>query len=254
MSDTRKKVSEAEQAMEACAALEGQFAHLRASWDMFFLGQDRAPPTKAHEALKKKIRAIKETHVQQTSARFRIDSLDAKFNTYDRLWHKNLQEMESGTFRRDLVKMKRKNEEPMPRTPPESLDPGPTETMPAAESASLGEHVPVATQLGQDAAPTLGAAPVRPRPKEGNPSMVGPATATAQGGLSDERLKALYNAYLAAKKRCNEDVSKLTFENMASTLKKQVPALLKHHNTEALDFKVIIKDGKAVLRAVPKAK
>ena len=65
-------------------------------------------------------------------------------------------------------------------------------------------------------------------------------------------MKAIFDAYVTAKKRCNEDTSKLTFDQMAQTLRKQVPELMKAHNAKSVEFKVVIKDGKAVLRAVPK--
>lgn len=247
--EPRRKVSDADVVLSECAALESQMAQLRIHYEMYFLGQERRPPTPAHETLKKRIRALRETHIQQTAARFRVDTLDTRFNTYERLWLRNLQEMENGTFRRDVAKMKRKHE----AQPPDSLDAGPTEAMNATEALPLGDHVPVATHLGHEAMPTLGAAPaMAPRPAPGGKALVGPATATASGGLSEDRLQALYNAYLSAKKRCNEDVSKLTFENMRASIQKQVPALLTKHNAHSVDFKVVIKDGKAVLRAVPK--
>ncbi len=65
-------------------------------------------------------------------------------------------------------------------------------------------------------------------------------------------MKAIYDAYVQAKKSTNEDTSKLSMDTMAATLRKQVPELLKKHNAKDVDFKVVIKDGKAVLRAVPK--
>ena len=78
------------------------------------------------------------------------------------------------------------------------------------------------------------------------------SAAAAKTALNETRLKEVYDAYVMAKKRCNEDVSRLSFDAVASTLKKQVPEILKKHNAKDVDFKVIIKDGKAVLKAVPK--
>ena len=40
--------------------------------------------------------------------------------------------------------------------------------------------------------------------------------------------------------------------SVAANLRKQVPELLKQHNAKSVEFKVVIKDGKAVLKAVPK--
>jgi hypothetical protein len=70
--------------------------------------------------------------------------------------------------------------------------------------------------------------------------------------MSEAKVKAIYDAYVTAKRRCQEDTSRLSLDAMATTLRKQVPELLKKHNAKEIDFKVVIKDGKAVLRAVPK--
>lgn len=55
-----------------------------------------------------------------------------------------------------------------------------------------------------------------------------------------------------AKRRCGEDTSKLSLNAVADTLKKQVPELMRLHQAKSVEFKVVIKDGKAVLRALPK--
>jgi hypothetical protein len=74
----------------------------------------------------------------------------------------------------------------------------------------------------------------------------------SDGGLNEQKIKAIYDAYVMAKKRCGEDTSKLSLDSVASTLKSQVPSLMKQHNAKSVEFKVVIKDGKAVLRALPK--
>ena len=71
-------------------------------------------------------------------------------------------------------------------------------------------------------------------------------------GISDDKLRAVYDAYVTAKRRCQEDTSKLSFESVAGNLRKQVPELMRQHNAKAVEFKVVIKDGKATLKAVPK--
>jgi hypothetical protein len=71
-------------------------------------------------------------------------------------------------------------------------------------------------------------------------------------GLSDEKLKVVYDAYVTAKRRNQEDTSKMNFESVAANLRKQVPELLKQHGAKSVEFKVVIKDGKATLKAVPK--
>jgi hypothetical protein len=79
-----------------------------------------------------------------------------------------------------------------------------------------------------------------------------PAPVAADGGLSDQKIKAIYDAYVMAKKRCGEDTRSVTLDSVSATLKKQVPELMKQHQAKSVEFKVVIKDGKAVLRALPK--
>jgi hypothetical protein len=70
--------------------------------------------------------------------------------------------------------------------------------------------------------------------------------------LSEQKIKAIYDAYVMAKKRCGEDTRNLTLESVSAMLRKQVPELMKQHNAKSVEFKVVIKDGKAILRALPR--
>ena len=65
-------------------------------------------------------------------------------------------------------------------------------------------------------------------------------------------MRAIYDAYVSAKRRCNESTTGITYDNLAATLRKQAPSLMQKHNASAIDFKVVIKGGKAVLKAVPR--
>jgi hypothetical protein len=97
--------------------------------------------------------------------------------------------------------------------------------------------------------------PVAARPPTGpRPAVPAarPPSATNASELSDDKLKGVYDAYVTAKRRNQEDTSKMTFESVAANLRKQVPELLKQHNAKSVEFKVVIKDGKATLKAVPK--
>jgi len=70
--------------------------------------------------------------------------------------------------------------------------------------------------------------------------------------LAEPQMRALYDAYVAAKKRCNEDVSRLTYESVARSVQKQVPELLARYKARSVEFKVVIQGGKALLKAVPR--
>ena len=69
--------------------------------------------------------------------------------------------------------------------------------------------------------------------------------------LSDEKLRRLYDTYLVARQRTGEPIEGLSFEAIASKIRAQVPVLMQKHNAKRVEFKVVIKGGKAVLKAVP---
>ena len=278
--------------MRSCLAVESELAELRAAFDQYFLGVERMPPTKRHDALKRQMRDLKGQFIRQTSVRFRIDNLAQKLTTFERLWDRTLKEIEAGTYKRHLFKAKlhQKAAKKPAETAHSNAEPdfdvdedldvsdlGPEElTAPNLESA-LAAAVsatkqaasfvrPSATMPGaQAAAATPAAKPPGPgypaypaKPAAAPPAVPRPVTAAAAsgagapGGLSDQKIKAIYDAYVMAKKRCGEDTSKLSLNAVADTLKKQVPALMKQHQAKSVEFKVVIKDGKAVLRALPK--
>jgi hypothetical protein len=361
-----------EAVLQECEALEAELAALRNAYEQYFLGNERQAPSRAHEDFKKRLMKLKGAFIRSTSAKFRVAGLHNKFLTYERLWVRTLQEIESGTYRRDLFKARRRaesrkasspgkdaqkgvvelpedisdmdfeeveelvrprpaNEPPLagagapaaggtpfrgtpavapvpgipavapvapavaPLTPPAAGTPPrgtpavapltgvppvapavpsvapvagtpprglPTVTPPLAGTPARGAPaVPPGMAAKPAATPAPGAVPpVRPPVAPGAaartpapPAAAPPRPpAAAGGGMSDDKLRAVYDAYVTAKRRCQEDTSKLTFESVAATLRKQVPELLKQHNAKAVEFKVVIKDGKASLKAVPK--
>ncbi|RKH70535.1 MXAN_5187 C-terminal domain-containing protein [Corallococcus aberystwythensis] len=345
--------SSSEAALHECEELEASIAELRHSYEQYFMGMERQAPIRAHEDLKKRMLRLKGAFVRSTSVKFRVQSLHNKFLTYERLWVRTIQEIEAGTYRRDLAKARRRagtkqpgaagerqkgvvdlteevtdmdfeeveeltgrrpiNEpklaseylaEPQPaggtpfrgspavapvaaqpagapRGTPAGLVP-PAKGIPAVAPASSGlpSIAPVGTPaLGTSKLPSVtpvvppggtpaagrpavppgmaAKAPGAPAPQQpARPAAVAapprPAAAGPGGGMSDDKLRAVYDAYVTAKRRCQEDTSKLSYESVAATLRKQVPELLKQHNAKAVEFKVVIKDGKASLKAVPK--
>ena len=375
--------------MARCAELEAELAELRAAYDLYFQGVERIPPQKKHDAFKKALKALKSSFVRQTAAKFRIESITQKLQTYERLWERTLKEIESGTYRRDLARIKRRHGDDKkkqdddafhidedldvsdldeggddlesaiaaaeaavskaaapppavkpavpavapaiapsiapavtpaitPVTPPGGLKPAtgvqaalkpatPTiapAASPPAPSLKITAAAPVTAKPATGVAPSIapavtgsnpalkpastgvqaalkpaGATGAQPALKPGtgvqpglkpagatganpalrppgatgsNPALVRPAAAGPDGGLSDAKIKAIFDAYVMAKKRCGEDTRAVTLDSVSATLKKQVPELMKTHKAKSVEFKVVIKDGKAVLRALPK--
>ncbi|WP_395813999.1 MXAN_5187 C-terminal domain-containing protein [Archangium minus] len=303
--------SGSEQAFQECDAIEADLAALKVTYEQYFLGMERVPPTRQYEDLKKRVERLKTSFVRNTAAKFRVQSIHGKFVTYERLWQRTLQEIENGTYKRDLVKAKRRVEkqkkpdakarsQEVVELPDEDFDvqevsePVPFRGVPSVAPLvpSVAPLVPSVKPLVPSVAPVTpprgtgvpsipsvaplvpAVAPVVPRvapaippvapavppvapvaarsPTAPKPAAPRPPAASGPTQLSDDNLKSVYNAYVAAKRRNNEDTSKMSYDSIAASLRKQVPELMKQHGAKSVEFKVVIKDGKAVLKAVPK--
>lgn len=67
-----------------------------------------------------------------------------------------------------------------------------------------------------------------------------------KGELDPNRTKTIYRTYLAARKKCKESTT-IPFEKVAKSLAKKYEA-----SNGEVDFKVVIRKGKAVIKTVPK--
>ena len=70
--------------------------------------------------------------------------------------------------------------------------------------------------------------------------------------ISDDKLRRLYDTYLMARQRCGESTDGISFEAVAKRIRSQVPQLIEKHGARNIEFKVVIKAGKAVLKAIPR--
>jgi hypothetical protein len=188
---------------------------LRATFEQYFQGVERQPPTTERDTLKRRVRNLHVTKLRNTELRFRINQLVAKFNSYDLYWTRTLKQIEEGTYHRDVVRARYRAQ------------------LQAKQEATQAEQDPGAEQSARTANR--------------------PASAPRTGdGISNDHVDAIYNAYMVAKRRCKENTKGLTRDALATSLRKQIPAIQKQYKCKTVEFKVVIKGGKAVLKAVPK--
>jgi len=89
------------------------------------------------------------------------------------------------------------------------------------------------------------------RERTDKPAAAKPAAAPDAPEISDDKLRRLYDTYLVARQRCGETTDGISFESVASRIRAQVPQLMEKHKAKNIEFKVVIKGGKAVLKAIP---
>jgi hypothetical protein len=253
--------------------LEEEIEELKVRYEMYFLGNERREPVHQREDLKKKVLRAKEGFTRNAALRFRIQSLHARFLSYERMWLRSAREKEDGTYRRDLFKARlhargkppigpaaraaaRKDAAAEAAAAAKAPEPGSSlaasDSLAAAVEAAAAAG-PASRNVNTFAAPaTAPAAKLASTPASKPASRPAPAASAPGGKLADAEMRALFEQYVAAKKRCNEDVSKLSYDAVARSVAKQVPELMAKHKASSVDFKVVVKDGKAVLKAIPR--
>jgi hypothetical protein len=225
---------------DECTALEQELEELKVKYEMYFLGVEKREPNKWREELKKKVLRIKEAFTRNAALRFRLQSLHARFLSYERMWLRSVREKEEGTYHRDVFKAKLHLEVRARKEREER------EARAAEEIAALAAGTPVPGSARPAAAVAPAARPASAAKPAGTPA---PA---AGGAVAERQLRELYTQYITAKKQCGEDVSRLTYDAVAKSVQKQVPEIMTRFKAKSVEFKVVVKDGKASLKAVPK--
>ena len=147
-------------------------------------------------------------------------------------------------------------------TMPEGLRPPPPAPAPPAQERDDGAFDTAHPRVVRRAATP----PPAPAPRAAPPSIPppahaprpapGPPAARAGGtlppGMDERATQDLYRRYVQAKKLMGEDTSALKYEHIVSTINKQAPKIMEQHKASGVEFAVVIKENKVILKATPK--
>jgi hypothetical protein len=141
---------------------------------------------------------------------------------------------------------------PPRRALPPPIAPPPRASAPAAPRPMLAPAVPPrASALPPAAAPAVAQFSSAPPPAS-RPSAPAarPSAPVPEGALPDQRMRQIYAKYVEAKRSANESTAGVTYEKLAETLRAQASRLKATHPAKSVDYDVVIKDGKALLKPV----
>ena len=126
----------------------------------------------------------------------------------------------------------------------------PRKPLPAAAAPQPRAQAPAAAAAPRSpsaATPAPRATPVPAAPAAARPPA---AAAAADGTLPDQRMRQIYAKYVEAKRSANESTAGVTYEKLAETLRAQADRLKVSHPAKSIDYDVVIKDGKTLLKPV----
>src|ERR1700737_156299 len=115
-----KKLShftDADKLLKECDAIETELVALSHIYEQYFVGVERAAPLRRHHRLRARLHNLKSTFNRTTAFQFRVQNLAARFLAFEQMWRRTVQEIENGTYARDLFKARRRGGGPQRKQP-----------------------------------------------------------------------------------------------------------------------------------------
>lgn len=230
---------------EQLDALEKQIDQCRILYELYFSGIEKREPMWHRQEIVRVFTTFQRGSKGTAVERFRLRSLRARWNSLSQKWDRINLQREKGTYYKDKARARRRFN--IEQKNLQTSAPG----YPTDDLSDTDEH-PTVYSLQDLEKPDLGES-------ERKASQVAAAAAAAAnekssrnvGRLTEERCQKIYRTYLAAKKKCGESVDKVSYNSMVNSIRKQVPRL-KEKGYRDIDFKVVIRGGKAALKPVGK--
>lgn len=201
------------------AAVAEAMRQVRMAYDRYFMGLERLEPAKERDAAKKMLQRLTGETQRNTANKFRLQTLQASWNTWEAHWNRIARQIEEGTFKRDKQKA----------------------------NAKLGAMTPDAP-VDEAAAPAKAAAPLAAA------KTVPPAKAAAPAAalISEQAVAQLHRDFEVARQSLGLPPGGPSLAALGQTLNKQAQSILTQYKCKSVDFRVAIKDGKPILKATPR--
>ncbi len=264
--------------------LDTRLDRLKALYEMYFQGIERIEPAVPRKEVDRIIARLRREQPRTTHLRFKFQSTIQRYTTLQTYWRRITRQIEEGTYTRDLKRMKRRQatrarrieerEEEQPAyeldldadlsgllddpeldaviaelqtmpPPPRPAPAPPPATTPASTGPKRVTFGKPTERRGRGAVPT----PSAPRARPPAPAA---SAAARQDGPDSARMKRIYDDYVSARRSNNERVDNVKIETIQRSIEKMMPKLKEKHRGKAIDFEVVVRDGRVGLKPVPK--
>lgn len=209
--------------------LEDRIEKLRLSFEQFFSGTNNIDPSDKKIAIQRLITRLNEMKVKNPRVRFRFQSMVGRFVSLNQYWTRTLRKLEEGTMTRGMFFRS-------------------SELQGKENKAYYGKDAPNLPKEGNSETPQNSSTGSRSKTANETPNNA----ANASGGMGEQKIDRIYSEYVAARKQNNDDNASVKKETLKKSLETQYDNLKRKYNTDNIDFKVVKKDGKVILRPVVK--
>lgn len=215
--------------------LERGITTLKIEYERYFGGELKRPPVLPRRAVEETLRRLGNADVDKAAERFRLQSLQSRFNSFAELWAKRMQVKEEG------------------RTgPPRRFD----QSALAAAAAPNPVRTASVAAPPPDIAALLAAAEAAVGPATPAPAASPPRDAPASPSVKPRSrvdFTPLFRRYVEAREALGEDVSRMKYEKFEEAVKRQAEEIRKKTGSSRLVFEVQTTDGRVRLVGRPAA-
>lgn len=271
----------------AIETLESKIDRLRALYDQYFMGIEKVEPLIARKDVERLINELRKQRIRNTALRFKFQQQIQRYTLYVSYWQRIARQIEEGTYQRDIKRAKDKfgvdigkrgivkgieevKEVHLSQLNQLSSFEDMSDSKELAKSDTLkerGREVPefylldkkdISRKIAfQDGSQSITSKQSKDLPffisQPPPPPPISSKKVSSSGNdLSPEnKIKRVYEEYINELKKRNLPVN-ITYEKIKKSLLEKVPQLQEKYNTQDIEFKVDIKDGKPIIKAVPK--
>lgn len=88
--------------------LETRVDRLRSLYEQYFMGIEKTIPSVPHKDVERRIQTLRRDQPRNTGLRFRFQMIIQRYNTYQSYWQRICRQIEEGTYKRDILRAKKK--------------------------------------------------------------------------------------------------------------------------------------------------
>jgi hypothetical protein len=240
---------------------EKKIERVRVLYNLYFQGIEKLEPAMPRAEIGRLMRDLRKLSLK-SGLRFRFQNLLSRFSILEEQWSRTVRKIEEGRFRPHLFRLQLH----------EHGQVGPSSSLKSVATAlgafskrsaggggsggTRGGGGGSGVESGRDAG-TSGSAAGDSGNLRGALALLKPLAGNAGGEArapkapDENRMKQILEDYVAARRQTGEPVLDVTLDAIRSAVMKQVPEIGKKHPCDRVDFKVVIRAGKAILKAVP---
>ena len=217
--------------------LERGITALKVEYERFFGGELKRVPLQSRRSIEETLRRLGNAEIEKAAERFRLQSIQSRYNSFAELWEKRMQAREEGQTgplkRRASVR------------PAAAVAAG----APTPASGTRVKGSPAADVAALLAAAEAAVARTAPPPA---PSASPDATrAPSVKPRSRVDFTPLFKRYVAARQALGEDVSRLQYEKFEDAVRRQAEEIRQKTGSSRLVFEVQTVDGRVRLVGRP---